>query len=62
MSRKLLTDGDSPPQTRDGFNVRDHSPLLDEDKFAFDGENFASTSLSSGQLGKRGNSVSSLYK
>lgn len=34
---------DSPPQTErflHVWDVKDHSPLLDEDKFAFFGENF----------------------
>lgn len=44
MGRKLLTDGDSPPLNRNGavqaWDVKDHSPLLDENKFAFSGENW----------------------
>lgn len=66
MGRWLFTDGDSLPQPGKlllcAWDIKDHSPLLDEDKFAFYGETFVSTSLSSGQLGERGNSFTSLYK
>ena len=69
MGRWLFTDEKSvlvPPQPGKlllcTWDIKDHSPLLDEDKFAFYGENFVSTPLSSGQMGERGNSLTSLYK
>lgn len=40
------------PGTDSAWDLRDHAPLLGEDKFALNEERFVSTSLSSGQLSR----------
>lgn len=50
MGRKLLTDGQMvtplpQPGTDSAWDVKDHSLLMDEDKFAPNEENSVSTSL-----------------